>query len=72
MCCKFNSILIFRILLLGIIVLLPLLGATWLLGLLFLIDNESVVVAWVFTIVNSLQVSVETNTIQNVSNNVYY
>ncbi|XP_065910329.1 adhesion G protein-coupled receptor L3-like isoform X3 [Dysidea avara] len=44
-----------KVLLLSIIVLLPLLGATWILGLLFLIDNDSLVVAWIFTIVNSLQ-----------------
>ena len=38
--------------------LLPLLGVTWIMGLLFLIDDEqtSVPLAWIFTIVNSLQV----------------
>jgi len=45
-----------RILLLSTIILLPLLGGTWLLGLLFVIDNESVPLAWIFTIVNSFQV----------------
>ena len=42
----------------SIIVLLPLLGGTWILGLLFLIDNDSVALAWIFTIVNSLQVCI--------------
>ncbi|XP_065897929.1 adhesion G protein-coupled receptor L3-like isoform X2 [Dysidea avara] len=46
-----------RVLLLSVLALLPLLGGTWILGLLFLIDNEqsSITLAWVFTIVNSLQ-----------------
>ena len=37
--------------------LLPLLGSTWVLGLLFLIDSDSEPLAWIFTILNSLQVS---------------
>ena len=45
-----------RILLISIMALLPLLGGTWILGLLFLIDSDSVALAWIFTIVNSLQV----------------
>ncbi|XP_065915845.1 adhesion G protein-coupled receptor L4-like isoform X2 [Dysidea avara] len=44
-----------KLLLLSTLILLPLLGGTWLLGLLFVIDNESVALAWIFTIVNSLQ-----------------
>ena len=42
----------------SIMALLPLLGGTWILGLLFLIDNDSVALAWIFTIVNSLQVCI--------------
>ncbi|XP_065910263.1 uncharacterized protein [Dysidea avara] len=45
-----------KILLLTTAVLVPLLGGTWILGLLFVIDNDSIVLAWIFTIVNSLQV----------------
>ena len=45
-----------RILLLSVLALLPLLGGTWILGLLFLIDSDSVALAWIFTMVNSLQV----------------
>jgi len=37
--------------------LLPLLGCTWIIGLLFLIDSDSEPLAWIFTILNSLQVS---------------
>ena len=50
----------YRTLLLSVSALLPLLGGTWILGLLFLIDDEqtSIVLAWVFTAVNSLQVSI--------------
>ncbi|XP_065897304.1 adhesion G protein-coupled receptor L4-like [Dysidea avara] len=44
-----------KILLSSTVVLLPLLGGTWLLGLLFVINNESVELAWIFTVVNSLQ-----------------
>ena len=44
----------------GVVALVPLLGLTWILGLLFLIDSDSVALAWIFTIVNSLQVLVHT------------
>ncbi|XP_065898147.1 adhesion G protein-coupled receptor E2-like [Dysidea avara] len=44
-----------KIMLWGVIALVPLLGLTWILGLLFLIDSDSVALAWIFTIVNSLQ-----------------
>ncbi|XP_065913586.1 adhesion G protein-coupled receptor L4-like [Dysidea avara] len=46
-----------KTLLLSTMALLPLLGVTWIMGLLFLIDDEqtSVPLAWIFTIVNSLQ-----------------
>ena len=40
----------------SVITLLPLLCGTWILGLLFLVDSESEVLAWIFTIINSLQV----------------
>ena len=43
--------------LMSILVLMPLLGGTWILGLLFLIDSDSEPLAWIFTILNSLQVS---------------
>ena len=46
----------YRLLFLSILALLPLLGGTWILGLLFLIDSDSVALAWIFTMVNSLQV----------------
>jgi len=48
--------MLFRSLFVSFFTLLPLLGGTWILGLLFLIDNDSVALAWIFTIVNSLQV----------------
>ena len=38
--------------------LLPLLGCTWIIGLLFVFNSESAAVAWIFTIVNSLQVTI--------------
>ena len=40
----------------SMLALLPLLCGTWILGLLFLIDSESEAIAWIFTIINSLQV----------------
>ena len=45
-----------RILIVSLLALLPLLCGTWILGLLFLIDSDSEPVAWIFTIINSLQV----------------
>ena len=41
--------------LLNTLILLPLLGCTWIIGMLF-IDSQSEVLAWIFAIVNSLQV----------------
>ena len=38
------------------VVLLPLLGLTWLIGIIS-VNNETTVFAWIFTILNSLQVS---------------
>jgi len=39
------------------VILLPLLGLTWVFGILT-INNNATVFAWIFTIFNSLQVSV--------------
>ena len=54
-----SCILIFLFLssdmLLNTLILLPLLGCTWIIGMLF-IDSPSEVLAWIFAIVNSLQV----------------
>ncbi|XP_065895640.1 adhesion G protein-coupled receptor L4-like [Dysidea avara] len=44
-----------RTVLISILALLPLLGGTWILGLLFLFDSDSEPLAWIFTILNSLQ-----------------
>ena len=46
-----------RVLLKAAIILLPLLGTTWVFGLLA-VNQESSVFAWIFTILNSLQVTV--------------
>ena len=43
--------------LMSILTLVPLMGATWILGLFFVIDSESEVLAWMFTVLNSLQVT---------------
>ena len=45
-----------RTILWSMVVLMPLLGISWILGLFFVFDNDSVAFAWIFTIVNSLQV----------------
>ena len=47
---------IFRTLFWSTVALQPLLCGTWILGLLFLIESDSELLAWTFTIVNSLQV----------------
>ncbi|XP_065895642.1 uncharacterized protein [Dysidea avara] len=44
-----------RTVLISILALLPLLGGTWILGLLFLFDSDSEPLAWIFTILNSMQ-----------------
>ncbi|XP_065895652.1 adhesion G-protein coupled receptor D1-like [Dysidea avara] len=44
-----------RAILISILALLPLLGGTWILGLLLLFDSDSEPLAWIFTILNSLQ-----------------
>ena len=46
----------YRDLLKAIIVLLPLLGLTWIIGI-FAVNNETQVFAWIFAILNSFQVS---------------
>ena len=58
MCVKYY---IHRTILRGTIILLPLLGLTWLFGLLTLNENATVF-AWLFTIFNSLQVTTLTLT----------
>ena len=45
-----------RTLIWSVLALLPLVCGTWILGLLFLADNESEILAWIFTVINSLQV----------------
>ena len=51
--CTFN---LYRGILKATIILLPLLGITWVFGLLA-VNQESSVFAWIFTILNSLQVN---------------
>lgn len=50
------SYLLCRHLIKATVVLLPLLGLTWLIGIIS-VNNETTVFAWIFTILNSLQVS---------------
>ena len=52
MCC----IVCYRSLLKAAIILLPLLGMTWIIGI-FAVNNETQVFAWIFAILNSLQVN---------------
>ena len=40
----------------AVIVLLPLLGMTWIIGI-FSVNNETQAFAWIFAILNSLQVA---------------
>ena len=47
----------YRGLLKAAIILLPLLGMTWIIGI-FAVNNETQVFAWIFAILNSLQVGV--------------
>ena len=42
--------------LMSILTLVPLMGGTWILGLFFVIDSESEALAWIFTLLNTLQV----------------
>ena len=54
-------VFMYRTLLRAALILLPLLGLTWLFGLLTLNENATVF-AWLFTIFNSLQVKTTTST----------
>ena len=56
--CLVTSILCmaYRSLLKAVILLLPLLGTTWIIGI-FNVNNETLVFAWIFAILNCLQVS---------------
>ena len=47
---------LYRHLIKGAVVLLPLLGLTWIFGV-FAIDSNTTVFAWIFTVLNSLQVN---------------
>ena len=49
-------ILCYRSLLKAVIILVPLLGLTWIIGILA-VNNETEVFAWIFAILNSLQVT---------------
>ena len=49
-------IVCYRDLLKAAILLLPLLGMTWIIGI-FAVNNETQVFAWIFAILNSLQVN---------------
>ena len=62
--CLFHKVLLNQLSLLyhrslpkAMIILLPLLGATWIIGI-FAVNNETQVFAWIFAILNSLQISV--------------
>ena len=50
-------VFIFRDILKATVILLPLLGITWVFGLLA-VNQESSAFAWIFTILNTLQVSI--------------
>ena len=47
----------YRILLKAAVIIVPILGCTWVFGLLA-INEDTVVFAWIFTILNSLQVCI--------------
>ena len=49
-------ILCYRELMKAVIMLLPLLGMTWIIGI-FAVNNGTQVFAWIFAILNSLQVN---------------
>ena len=67
--CNYNNyvhfVILHRTLIWSILALLPLLCGTWIIGLLVLAasevdaDNESVILAWIFTVINSLQVCMQ-------------
>jgi len=45
----------YRSLIIAAIVMLPILGSTWVIGL-FAVNEETTTFAWIFTVLNSLQV----------------
>ena len=51
--------ILYRNVLRAAVILLPLLGMTWIIGI-FAINNETQVFAWIFAILNSLQVTIAT------------
>ena len=53
------NLLLLRTTIKGAVVLLPLLGITWVIGL-FAVNENTIVFAWLFTVINSLQVSINT------------
>ena len=55
--CTYKKYLIYRHLIKATVVLLPLLGLTWLIGIIS-VNNDTIAFAWIFTILNSLQVVV--------------
>ena len=60
-------VILHRTLIWSILALLPLLCGTWIIGLLVLAasevkaDNVSEILAWIFTVINSLQVCMHTH-----------
>ena len=48
-------LIFFRTALKGTVILLPLMGITWIVGI-FAVSQNTLVFAWIFTILNSLQV----------------
>ena len=55
-----SQCVIFRTTLKSTVILLPLLGITWVVGV-FAVNKNTTVFAWLFTILNSLQVNYATN-----------
>ena len=48
-------LLLYRFSVKSTVILLPLLGITWIIGL-FAVNQNTIIFAWIFTILNSLQV----------------
>ena len=48
---------LYRSLLKAVMILSPLLGVTWIIGI-FSVNNETQVFAWIFAVLNSLQVNI--------------
>ena len=53
---QFLYFIYYRNVLRAAVILLPLLGMTWIIGI-FAVNNETQVFAWIFAILNSLQVA---------------